>query len=402
MTPESKYGCPESGCGFQAARDYGVRATEQAEQLNDHMVTGLVRDGVIPADSAVDRAFRTVKRHWFLPGTDLDQVYANVAVVTRRRPDGVPISSSSQPAIVARMLQQLDALPGHRVLEIGAGTGYNAALLGQLVGPDGTVTTIDVDPEICAAAEGHLQVAEASNVSVIRGDGWAGVEEHGPFDRIEATVGVWDLSTRWVEQLKPDGILVAPLWLRTGLQASVAFRRRNGGLKAASIEPCGFMTLRGPGAGDAGYEQIGGWNVSFDEPSPTRAALLERLLPTPPRTGPAPDLPAGWFTRMALIEPDAVHLFSLGRDGPVVGRGVIDASVPGLAVIVSDPRGVNTVQVFGGEEAGGRLLRMIGSGPPIELRNLFISAVRAGEPVDEHQPLVTLTRPNFRFVISGN
>lgn len=366
------------------------------------MVTGLVRDGVIPADSAVDRAFRTVKRHWFLPGTDLDQVYANVAVVTRRRPDGVPISSSSQPAIVARMLQQLDALPGHRVLEIGAGTGYNAALLGQLVGPDGTVTTIDVDPEICAAAEGHLQVAEASNVSVIRGDGWAGVEEHGPFDRIEATVGVWDLSTRWVEQLKPDGILVAPLWLRTGLQASVAFRRRNGGLKAASIEPCGFMTLRGPGAGDAGYEQIGGWTVSFDEPSPTRAALLERLLPTPPRTGPAPDLPAGWFTRMALIEPDAVHLFSLGRDGPVVGRGVIDASVPGLAVIVSDPRGANTVQVFGGEEVGGRLLRMIGSGPPIELRNLFISAVRAGEPVDEHQPLVTLTRPNFRFVISGN
>ena len=384
------------------ARDYGVRATELAEHHNDQMVTGLVRDGVIPADSPVERAFRTVKRHWFLPETHLDQVYADVAVVTHRRPDGVPVSSSSQPAIMARMLQQLDALPGHRVLEIGAGTGYNAALLGQLVGPHGTVTTIDVDPEICAAAEGHLQVAGASNVSVVRGDGWAGVGGHGPFDRIEATVGVWDLSTRWVEQLRADGILVTPLWLRTGLQASVAFRRVNGGLEAVSIEPCGFMTLRGPGAGDAGYEQTGGWTVSFDEPNPTRAALLERLLRTPPHTGPAPDVPPGWFTRMALVEPDAVHLFSLGPHGPVVGRGVIDASVPGLAVIVSDPRGGNTVQVFGGEEVRGRLLKMIGAGPPIELRGLSITAIGAGEPVHAHQPLVTLTRPNFRFGITSN
>ncbi|MDQ3641332.1 MAG: methyltransferase domain-containing protein [Actinomycetota bacterium] len=361
-----------------------------------------MREGLIPADSAVDRAFRTVKRDWFLPGTDLDRVYADVAVVTHRRPDGVPVSSSSQPAIVARMLQQLGVLPGHRVLEIGAGTGYNAALLGQLVGTRGTVTTIDVDPEICAAAERHLQVAGASNVSVVRGDGWAGAVGYGPFDRVEATVGVWDLSTRWVEQLEADGILVTPLWLGTGLQASVAFRRLNGGLEAVSIEPCGFMTLRGPGAGDAGYQQIGRWTVSFDEPDPTRAALLERLLRTPPHTGPAPDVPPGWFTRMALVEPDAVHLFSLGPDGPVIGRGVIDASVPGLAVIVSDPRGGNAVQVFGGGEVRGRLLRMIDAGPPLELRDLSVKAIGAGEPVHEHQPLVTLTRPNFSFVISSN
>ena len=384
------------------ARDYGVRAREPTEHHNDQLVTGLVRDGVIPADSPVDRAFRTVKRHWFLPETDLDRVYSDVAVVTHRRPDGVPVSSSSQPAIMAGMLQQLDARPGHRVLEIGAGTGYNAALLGQLVGPHGTVTTIDVDPEICGAAERHLQVAGASNVSVVRGDGWAGVERFGPFDRIEATVGVWDLSTRWVEQLEADGILVTPLWLRTGLQASVAFRGGSGGLEALSIEPCGFMTLRGPGAGDAGYEQIGGWTVSFDEPNPPRAALLERLLRTPPDTGPAPDAPPGWFTWMALVEPEAVHLFSSGPDGLVVGRGLIDASAPGLAVMVSDPRGGNTVQVFGGEEARGRLLTMIGAGPPLQLRDLSIRAIGAGEPVHEHQPLVTLTRPNFRFLISRN
>ena len=383
-------------------RDYGVRATEQAERRNDQMVTALVREGSVTADSPVDRAFRAVKRHWFLPDTDLDQVYADMAVVTHRRPDGVPVSSSSQPAIMARMLHQLDVLPGHRVLEIGAGTGYNAALLGHLVGPHGRAITIDVDPEICAAAERHLRVAGASNVSVVAGDGWAGVEGEGPFDRIEATVGVWDVSTQWVEQLQPDGLLVTPLWLRTGLQASVAFRRSNDGLEAVSVEPCGFMTLRGPGAGDAGYERIGEWTVSFDEPNRSRAMLLERLLRTPPHTGPAPDVAPGWFTRIALAEPDAVHLFSLGPDGPVVGRGILDPSVPGLAVIVSDPHGGNTVQVFGGEDVRGRLLSMIEVGAPIELKDLFIRAVKAGGPVHEEKPLVTLTRPNFSFVISTN
>lgn len=366
------------------------------------MVTALVREGAITEASPVDRAFRSVKRHWFLPDTDLDEVYSDVAVVTHRRLDGVPVSSSSQPSIMARMLGQLEVLPGHRVLEVGAATGYNAALLGHLVGPDGRVITIDVDPEICAAAERHLEVAGVANVSVVAGDGWAGAEGHAPFDRIEATVGVWDVSTAWVEQLQVDGILVAPLWLRTGSQASVAFKKLNGRLEAVSIEPCGFMTLRGPGAGDAGYVQIGGWTVSFDEPDPARAALLERLLATSPQVEPAPELAPGWFTRIAVAHPDAVHLFSLGSDGPVVGRGIVDASAAGLAVIVSGPDSGDHVRVFGSDEVRRRLFSMIDAEAPIELRDLSVTAIRAGELPHEDQPLVTLTRPNFSFVICRN
>ena len=379
-----------------------MHGTAQAEHLNHQMVTALVREGAITEASPVDRAFRTVKRHWFLPETHLDEVYSDVAVVTHRRLDGVPVSSSSQPSIMARMLRQLEVLPGHRVLEVGAATGYNAALLGQLVGPDGRVITIDVDPEICAAAERHLEVAGASNVSVVAGDGWAGAEAHARFDRIEATVGVWDVSTAWVEQLQVDGILVAPLWLRAGLQASVAFKKLNGGLEGVSIEPCGFMRLRGRGAGDAGYEQIGGWTVSFDEPNPARAALLERLLGTSPHVEPAPEVAPGWFTRIALAHPDAVHLFSLGSDGPVVGRGIVDASGAGLAVIVSGPDGGNSVQVFGSDEVRRRLLSMIDAEPPIELTDLSITAIGAGEPAHEEQALATLARPNFHFVICSN
>ena len=375
---------------------------EDARDRNDRMVAELVQDGAFMADSPIERAFGRVLRHWFLPDAGPDEVYRDMAVVTHRDPGGVPVSSSSQPAIMARMLGQLDLRRGHRVLEVGAGTGYNAALLAQLVGPEGSVITVDVDPEICAAAERHLQVAGVRNVSVVVGDGWTGVRGSGPFDRIEATVGVWDLSTAWVRQLEAEGMLVAPLWLRTGLQASVGFKKVNGGLEGVSIEPCGFMRLRGPGAGDPGYEQMGRWTVSFDEPDAARAGLLDQLLQAEPRIEPAPALAPGWFTPIGLRERDAVSLFRLAPEGAVVCCGVLDASAPALAVVASDPRSGNTVQAFGGDQARRRLLRLIDTEAPIEMKNLSIKAIPAGVPVNEYRALATLTRPNFTFVVCSN
>ena len=120
--------------------------------LNGQLVGRLIEEGAIRS-SRVENAFRTVFRHWFVPDAPIEEVYRDTAVVTHRGPDGIPVSSSSQPTVVARMLEQLDVQPGHRILEIGAGTGYNAALLAQLVGPEGEVVTVDVDPAICARAE---------------------------------------------------------------------------------------------------------------------------------------------------------------------------------------------------------------------------------------------------------
>ncbi len=373
---------------------------EDSGDRNDRMVAELVREGSVAAGSPVEHAFRTVLRHRFLPGTDLHEVYRDEAVVTHRGPDGIPVSSSSQPAIMARMLHQLDLRRGHRVLEIGAGTGYNAALLAHLVGPDGEVITVDIDPEICAAAQRHCRHAGASNVSVLVGDGWTAGRGLGRLDRIEATVGVSDLSTVWADHLEADGILVAPLWLRTGLQASVAFRKRDGELRSVSIQPCGFMRLRGPGAGEPAYEHMGDWIVSFDRPDPGRAALLQRLLRAEPRAELAPALSKGWFTPIALRDPDAVHLFSLGAEGPAVCRGILDPSAPGLSVVRSDRAGGNTIQTFGSEQARRRLLRLIDTDAPVEVDDLTISAIPAGDPPGEHGALATLARPHFTFVIS--
>ncbi|QYN37053.1 hypothetical protein K1T35_07305 [Pseudonocardia sp. DSM 110487] len=99
----------------------------------------------------VQQALRAVPRHLFVPEVPLEEAYAvGSAVVTKRDPRGIPLSSASAPGIVALMLDQLDVRPGHRVLEIGSGTGYNAALLAELTGSGGQVVTMDIDPECTA------------------------------------------------------------------------------------------------------------------------------------------------------------------------------------------------------------------------------------------------------------
>ena len=114
----------------------------------------------------VAAALHDVPRHLFLPGQRPEAAYRDDAIVTKRDEAGQPISSSSQPAIMAIMLDQLDLAPGQRVLEIGAGTGYNAALISHMVGPSGQVTSVDIDPELVATAREHLARAEFGDVTV--------------------------------------------------------------------------------------------------------------------------------------------------------------------------------------------------------------------------------------------
>jgi protein-L-isoaspartate(D-aspartate) O-methyltransferase len=209
---------------------------------------------------AVEAAFRTVPRHLFVPGErDLQKIYSDTYILTKML-NGVPISSSSQPAMMAIMLELLDLQPGQRVLEIGAGTGYNAALLAHIVGEHGRVVTIDIDEDIVQAARAHLVAAGCPQVQVQLGDGVIGYPDLAPYDRIILTACTSDVALAWLAQLKPGGRLLAPFklttlthipvtrsWLLTD-QILLAFEARADHLVCVADSPCGFMALRGVSA----------------------------------------------------------------------------------------------------------------------------------------------------------
>lgn len=219
------------------------QSSDDAIALNHSLVDELKKMGCIQTPR-VEEAFRTVLRHQFLPGAPLDQIYSNQVILTKQDPSGQWISSSSQPAIMAIMLEQLGLEPGHKVLEIGAGTGYNAALMAHIVGQSGQVISVDIDEDLVEAARKHLALAGFEQVHVICGDGGYGYADAAPFDRIILTVGAPDITPAWRDQLKPGGRLVLPLMLK-GSMESIAFEPVNGHLESLSVKDCGFMPLRG-------------------------------------------------------------------------------------------------------------------------------------------------------------
>lgn len=215
-----------------------------ASALHAALIEQLKRNGLLD-DPAIAAAFEATPRHLFLPNHSLEEIYADRAIAVKRDGD-TWLSSSSQPAMMAIMLDQLGLAPGQRVLEIGAGTGYNAALLDQIVGPDGAVISIDLDEDLVLAARAHLAVAGHSLVEVRQDDGAVGAPDASPFDRIIVTVGTWDLLPAWREQLAPGGRIVAPISLLPGLTLSLALEERESGAwEAISARPCGFLPMRG-------------------------------------------------------------------------------------------------------------------------------------------------------------
>lgn len=210
------------------------------------LVDELVARDVI-GHGAVARAMRTVPRHVFVPEVDPAHAYDDEVVVTKSDVSGRAVSSCSQPAMVAIQLEQLDVRPGDRVLEIGAGTGYNAALLAELAGADGSVVTVDLDDDIVERARDSLASAGYSNVTVIHGDGELGWAADTPYDRIIATVGVGDVPPAWWNQLAGGGRVCVPLTFR-GMQRSLGMVEQDGRLVSDSVVACGFIPVRGIGS----------------------------------------------------------------------------------------------------------------------------------------------------------
>ena len=200
----------------------------------DRYVDALVDCGDIVSPH-IEQAFRTVQRHRFVDGwfrleivdlqatfhpveydrddpsvAQIDEIYSDSALITAfdgRR----PTSSTSQPKIMGQMLERLELEAGMNILEIGAGTGYNAALLAEIVGSEGGVTSIEIQEDVAQQAMAHLHSEGYEQVRVLRGDGARGATDSAPFDRIVATVGCSDIAPAWLDQLAPNGRILVPL-----------------------------------------------------------------------------------------------------------------------------------------------------------------------------------------------
>jgi protein-L-isoaspartate(D-aspartate) O-methyltransferase len=247
-----------------------------ADELRDRLVDHLVDEGKIRTPR-VAAAFRAVPRHLFVPHVPVEDAYADDVIFTKSL-DGVSLSALPSPSISADMLELLDVAPGHRVLEIGAGTGYNAALLADLTGPDGHVVTIDIDEDITEAATANLHAAgRAERVSVHCGDGGFGRAEEGPYDRVLVTVGTWDVAPAWVDQLSIGGLMVVPLEIHD-VHKLVTFERRPDRLASVDVRDCRFVRMRGLFAGPERQVPLtaDGMYLSADRPDVDRSSRRRR------------------------------------------------------------------------------------------------------------------------------
>ena len=317
-------------------------------------------------------AFLAVPRERFVPDVPLEQVYRDDVVVTKRDERGIPVSSSSQPQIMARMLERLALDPGQRVLEIGAGTGYNAALLKTIVGPRGRVVTVDVDPELARGARDALRGA---GVRVVVGDGREGWSRGAPYDRIVATVATGEIPAAWRDQLVDGGLLELPLVLPRGEQVVATFRREGARLRSVALVPGGFMQLRGtePYNPPALHASLGTRllvQLSGEAVGRLSEGAARRLLAVAvgePRRVPVRPV-ARWLLRLrlALSLPDARAVQSHTIGFGVVGRGGRSLA---LADTSWERRGTPTrhLLAYGDTEAEEYLRRAIArlpAGPP--------------------------------------
>ncbi len=199
----------------------------------------------------VRNAFLQVPRHFFVqqyyrkkgnsPYCDLvqatpEQIYQDEALVTQIDARGMPTSSTSQPSVMAAQLEALALAPGQRVLEIGVGTGYNAALLGAMAGDTGQVISIDIDEDLVEQAKRHLTVASVKNVIALPGDGFLGEATYAPYDRIIATCGIRSVPRPWFEQLKPGGRFVGNWILPLASLFVAASKTSTGELEGALLD----------------------------------------------------------------------------------------------------------------------------------------------------------------------
>jgi protein-L-isoaspartate(D-aspartate) O-methyltransferase len=176
------------------------------------------------------------------PGEWERVVAADDAIATRLKHGFWPVSSSSAPWLMARMIEVSRLEPGMRVLEVGTGTGYNAACLAAL---GAEVVSVEIDEELAGKAREGLRAAGHTEVEVVTGDGELGVPDRAPFDRVIATAAAHTIPYAWVEQTRDGGLIVAPYTGQGHRGTLLVLAVKDGTAAGEAVQDVGFMPLCG-------------------------------------------------------------------------------------------------------------------------------------------------------------
>ena len=261
----------------------------------------MVEDVIIGAgiqDARVIRAILATPRHEFIPVPLRKKAYYDM---------GLPIGAGqtiSSPFIVAYMTECLDPQPTDRVLEIGTGSGYQAAVLSQLVKE---VYTIEIVESLGRTAARTLRRLGYKNVFAKIGDGFQGWPEHAPFDKIIVTCSPEKVPEPLVEQLREGGLMVVPVGERYQ-QTLYLMRKRNGRLESEAMRPTLFVPMTGRAERQ---RQV--------QPDPANPRVANGSFEQPPVAG---DFVAGWYYQRQLTwetdahAPDGEHFVSMRNREP--------------------------------------------------------------------------------------
>jgi protein-L-isoaspartate(D-aspartate) O-methyltransferase len=220
------------------AKNKSEKVTEETLKENKNFLMHAWKKYGMVKNQAILDAFNIVHRSLFVLPEYYDATYEDIPLPILAQ------QTISQPSTVVLMLEALDVHEGQKILEIGAGSGYNAALLGVLVGSKGKVITTEIIPELFQFASENLKKAHISNVKVFNADGSKGYPEEAPYDRIIVTAGAPAIPETLIAQLKNNGILLIPTGNRYS-QKLLRLKKADGNIFQEDLGEYRFVPLTG-------------------------------------------------------------------------------------------------------------------------------------------------------------
>lgn len=215
-----------------------VKSRERFEREREEKVRWLIRRGYLRSERLKGAMLR-VRREDFIPPLYRDYAYLEVPLPLPGRE-----ATISCPHSYPLFYEHLGLEEGHRFLEIGLGSGYGAALAREVVGPEGLVVSVEIDPVTFEFARKNLQKAGYSDIVLVRGDGGMGYKKMAPYDRVCITAACMEVPPPLIEQLIDGGRLIAPQ-IEDGVQKLVLIEKTREGTRREAVTEVLYVSLKG-------------------------------------------------------------------------------------------------------------------------------------------------------------